>query len=52
MSLRGSSCTGGTSEVSAAFYTPLHCLELGLRNALHARLCVRSIASTGGLPHH
>ncbi|MEO7196347.1 MAG: hypothetical protein ABIZ05_16295 [Pseudonocardiaceae bacterium] len=28
-------------EVSAAFYTPLHCLELSLRNALHARLCVR-----------
>jgi hypothetical protein len=28
-------------EVSAAFYTPLHCLELGLRNALHERLRIR-----------
>ncbi|WP_129666020.1 hypothetical protein [Phytoactinopolyspora endophytica] len=25
-------------EISAAFYTPLHCLELGLRNAVHDRL--------------
>lgn len=25
-------------EISAAFYTPLHCLELGLRNAMHAQL--------------
>ncbi len=26
-------------EVSAAFYGPLHCLEIGLRNALHSQLC-------------
>lgn len=26
-------------EVSAAFYTPLHCLELSLRNAMHEQLC-------------
>lgn len=25
-------------EVSAAFYTPLHCLELSLRNAIHEQL--------------
>jgi hypothetical protein len=25
-------------EISSAFYGPLHCLELGLRNALHQRL--------------
>jgi len=25
-------------EISGAFYGPLHCLELGLRNALHAQL--------------
>ncbi len=28
-------------EISAAFYTPLHCLELGLRNAMHERLRAR-----------
>lgn len=28
-------------EISAAFYTPLHCLELGLRNAMHERLRTR-----------
>ncbi|KJE23536.1 Abi-like protein [Frankia torreyi] len=27
------------AAVSAAFYGPLHCLEIGLRNALHGRLC-------------
>jgi hypothetical protein len=26
-------------EVSAALYIPLHCLELALRNAMHAQLC-------------
>ncbi|MEV6557066.1 hypothetical protein AB0M22_15200 [Nocardia sp. NPDC051756] len=25
-------------DISAAFYTPLHCLELALRNSLHTRL--------------
>ncbi|WP_327110538.1 hypothetical protein OHB12_22440 [Nocardia sp. NBC_01730] len=25
-------------DISAAFYTPLHCLELALRNAVHQRL--------------
>src|SRR5687768_13055185 len=28
-------------EVSAGFYAPLHCLEIGLRNALHAELAQR-----------
>ena len=28
-------------EISAAFYTSLHCLELGLRNAMHDRLRTR-----------
>ncbi|MGH3695623.1 MAG: hypothetical protein ACRDRX_16820 [Pseudonocardiaceae bacterium] len=28
-------------EISAAFYNPLHCLELGLRNAMHERLCTQ-----------
>lgn len=28
-------------EISAAFYTPLHCLELALRNAMHERLRTR-----------
>ncbi|MEU1744599.1 hypothetical protein ACPXB5_14655 [Micromonospora arida] len=28
-------------EVSAAFYGPLHCLEIALRNALHDQLCRR-----------
>lgn len=28
-------------DVSSAFYTPLHCLEVCLRNALHAELVVR-----------
>jgi hypothetical protein len=27
--------------VSAAFYTPLHCLEMALRNAVHQQLAVR-----------
>lgn len=26
-------------EISAALYIPLHCLELALRNAMHAQLC-------------
>jgi hypothetical protein len=26
-------------EISSAFYGPLHCLEVALRNALHDRLC-------------
>lgn len=28
-------------EVSAGFYAPLHCLEIGLRNALHVELAQR-----------
>ncbi|MFC4529672.1 hypothetical protein [Sphaerisporangium dianthi] len=28
-------------EVSEAFYGPLHCLEIGLRNAEHDQLCLR-----------
>ena len=28
-------------EISAAFYTPLHCLEIALRNALHQRLTIK-----------
>src|SRR5437763_4260387 len=28
-------------EISAAFFGPLHCVELALRNALHARLAAR-----------
>lgn len=28
-------------EISAAFCTPLHCLELALRNAMHERLRTR-----------
>src|SRR5262249_52502470 len=30
-------------EVSGAFYGPLHCLELGLRNALHEQLKARYV---------
>ncbi|MGH3711276.1 MAG: hypothetical protein ACRDRQ_24935 [Pseudonocardiaceae bacterium] len=32
---------GWNVEVSAAFYSPLYCLELGLLNAMHERLCAR-----------
>lgn len=35
--------------VSTAFYAPLHCLEMALRNAVHRRLATWSTSSpTGG----